>query len=331
MKRTKFSLTALSRVQKLVLTIVAAAALLILPFITDDYIKSICIQTCIYIILALSLNLVTGYAGQLVLGHAAFYGIGAYVAALLMIKINVNFFISMVCGMAVSGLFGFLLSLPTLKLKGDYLAIVTLGFGEIVRLVFVNWTEMTRGPLGLSGISKPGIFGFRFDSYTKFYLLALAFVVFVVIFIKRLVESGVGMSMSCVKADEIATESIGIKPVKYKRLAFVLSASFAGMAGAVYASYITFISPTTFVYNTSVTILAMVVLGGLASIPGTVIGALVLTMIPELLRFLNDYRMLIYGALMVIMMIYRPQGFYGAERRVRNVFKKKMKGRGADE
>lgn len=308
-----------------ILAIIGLAAVLILPFVTDNYIKGVCIQACIYTILALSLNLVTGYAGQLVLGHAAFYGIGAYATALLMIHLKCNFFIAIVVAMAVTGFFGFLLSLPTLKLKGDYLAIVTLGFGEIVRLVFVNWTSLTRGPLGLSGIGKPSLFGFVCADYTAFYLLTMAFLVFTIFFMSRLVKSGLGMCMTCVKADEIATESIGIQPIKYKRLAFVLSAAFAGMAGGLYASYITFISPTTFVYNTSVTILAMVVLGGLASIPGTVLGALALTIIPEVLRFLNDYRMLIYGILMVVMMIYRPQGFYGAEKRVRNVFKKQMK------
>lgn len=325
MKKINFSLSALSKTQSIILCAVLAIGLLVLPFTTDNYVKGICIQTCVYIILALSLNLITGYAGQLVLGHAAFYGIGAYVTALTMLKLNFNFFIAIAFGMAVSGFFGYILSLPTLRLKGDYLAIVTLGFGEIVRLVFVNWTTLTRGPLGLSGIAKPQLFGFVFQSYTSYYFLCVSFVLFTIFFMVRLVRSGVGMCMSAVKSDEIATESIGIKPLKYKRLAFVISASFAGMAGALYASYITFISPTTFVYNTSVTILAMVVLGGLASVPGAVIGAAALTIIPEALRFLDDYRMLIYGALMVIMMIYRPQGFYGAEKRTRNVFKKNSK------
>lgn len=301
--------------------------LVIAPFIiTNSYYLHIMVLIGVYIILSLSLNLITGYTGQLCLGHAAFYGIGSYVGALLMLNLNVNFFIALIASAVISGLFGLVLGIPTLRLRGDYLAIVTLGFGEIVRLVFVNWADVIRGPMGLPGIPNPSIFGFQISGRTAFYYLILILVALTLIFMSRLTNSGFGMAMQTVKADEIAAESIGIYPVKYKLIAFVISSAMAGMAGCFYASYVSYISPTTFVYNTSVTILAMVVLGGLGSLAGSVIGAVVLTLIPEVLRFISDYRMLIFGALMVIMMIFKPEGFWGVSKRVKNIYKIKAGG-----
>ena len=298
-----------------------ALAIIIPLAISNTYVLHILISIGLYIVLALSLNLVTGFAGQLSLGHVAFYGIGAYTSALLMLNFHVNFWFATIVSAVVAALFGFLLGLPTLRLKGDYLAIVTLGFAEIIRIVLINWAEVTRGPMGLPGIPSPELFGFSFASREAFYYLILVFVVFTIIFMSRLTNSGVGMAMQTVKADEIAAESIGIYPIKYKLMAFVIAAAFAGVAGSFYASYISFISPDTFVYNDSCTILAMVVLGGLGSVPGSIIGASVLTLIPELLRSLSSFRMLIFGSLMIFMMIYRPAGFWGANKRVLNIYK----------
>jgi len=301
---------------------VTVLILLGLPFVvTNSYFLHICIMVCIYICLALSLNLVTGYAGQLVLGHAAFYGIGAYTGALLMLNMHINFLAALVISAFITGLFGFLLGMPALRLRGDYLAIVTLGFGEIVRLVFVNWKTLTRGPAGLPGIPSPQVFGFTISGRTEFYYLALILTIFTVFFMIKLINSGVGMAMQTVKNDEIAAEAIGIKPRKYKIMAFVISAAFAGMIGCFFASYISYISPTAFVYNTSMTILTMVVLGGLSSIMGSILGATLLIIVPEILRFLNDYRMLIFGALTVFMMIFKPEGFWGTGKRRRNIYK----------
>ncbi|MGE4588915.1 MAG: branched-chain amino acid ABC transporter permease [Acidaminococcaceae bacterium] len=301
---------------------VIALLLLALPFIvTNSYYLHICIMVCVYICLALSLNLVTGYAGQLVLGHAAFYGIGAYTGALLMLKFHVNFLVALLMSAVVTGLFGFLLGIPALRLRGDYLAIVTLGFGEIVRLIFVNWKSLTRGPAGLPGIPAPHLFGVTISGRTEFYYLALALAIFTTFFMIKLINSGVGMAMQTVKNDEIAAEAIGIQPRKYKIMAFVVASAFAGMVGCFFASYLSYISPTAFVYNTSMTILTMVVLGGLGSIMGSVLGAGMLVIVPEVLRFLNDYRMLIFGALMVFMMIFKPEGFWGASKRRRNIYK----------
>lgn len=296
--------------------------LLILPlFIENTYFLHILISIGLYIILALSLNLVTGFAGQLSLGHVAFYGIGAYTSALLMLNFDLNFWFATIASALCAALFGFLLGLPTLRLRGDYLAIVTLGFAEIIRLVLINWDTLTRGPMGLPGIPSPELFGYVFSSRESFYYLIMLFAIFTIIFMNRLTNSGVGMAMQTVKEDEIAAESIGIYPIKYKLMAFVISAGFAGIAGSFYASYISFISPDTFVYNDSCTILGMVVLGGLGSVPGSIVGATVLTLIPELLRGLSNYRMLIFGSLMVFMMIYRPTGFWGADKRILNIYK----------
>ena len=308
--------------------IIGPALLVIFPFIiSNTYYLHIAIMVGIYVVLSLSLNLITGFTGQLCLGHAAFFGIGAYVGALLMLKVHMNFFFAFIISFIIAGLFGLLLGIPTLRLRGDYLAIVTLGFGEIVRLVFVNWDEVTNGPMGLRAIPCPSVFGFKITGRTLFYYLILILAAFVIFLMNRLINSGFGMAMQTIKSDEIAAESIGIYPVKYKLIAFILSSGLAGAAGCFYASYVSYISPTTFVYNTSVTILAMVVLGGLGSLAGSVIGATILTLIPEVLRFISDYRMLIFGALMVLMMIYKPEGFWGVSKRVKNIYKLKAGGK----
>ncbi len=313
---------------KSVAAVIGFVLLAAFPFvISNTYYLHIAIMVGVYVILSLSLNLITGFTGQLCLGHSAFFGIGAYVGALTMIRFGINFFLAMLISFAVTGIFGILLGVPTLRLRGDYLAIVTLGFGEIVNLVLVNWDAVTNGPMGIRSIPNPSIFGFQIEGRMLFYYLALVLVILVYFLMNRLINSGFGMAMQTIKSDDIAAESIGIYPVKYKLIAFVLSSGIAGIAGCFYASYVSYISPTTFVYNTSVTILAMVVLGGLGSLAGSVIGATVLTIIPEFLRFISDYRMLIFGALMVVMMIYKPEGFWGVSRRVKNIYKIKAGGK----
>lgn len=305
----------------------AAILLLCLPFmVSSSYLLHIVISISLYCVLALSLNLVTGFAGQLSFGHAAFYGIGAYTGALVMLNLRLPFWLALIVSALVAALFGLLLGLPTLRLRGDYLAIVTLGFGEIVRLVLVNWSSLTRGPKGLPGIPAPVVFGYRFSGRVPYYYLVLSMVVVTVFIVHRITTSGPGMAMMCIKNDEVAAESIGIYPIKIKLMSFMLSAALAGVAGTFYASYISFISPDTFLYNDSVTILAMVVLGGLSSIPGSIVGAVVLSIVPEILRSVSDYRMILYGALMVFMMIYRPEGFWGISHRRKNIYKLQMRG-----
>ena len=287
----------------------------------NDYFVHIIIAIGVYIILTLSLNVIVGYAGQFALGHAAFYGIGAYVAALLMVNLDLSFWLALPIAALVTGLFGLLLGSPVIRLKGDYLGIVTLGFGEIVRLIFVNWISVTNGPMGITGIPSPELFGFTFSSKIEYYYLLLALTGLTLFVIHRIVHSGIGLNFLAIREDEIAAEAVGLRPTKYKLLAFTIGAFFAGLAGAFWASYISFISPDTFQYIDSVTILAMVVLGGMASVPGSILGATILTITPELLRFVSDYRMMLVGAAIVVMMVFKPSGFWGESKRKRNFYR----------
>lgn len=307
--------------------LVGVLAILLAPvLIQDEYFTHILISIGMYIVLTLSLNLVTGYAGQFSIGHAAFYGIGAYTAALLMLQANLSFWLVLPISAIVTAGFGFLLGLPTLRLQGDYLGIVTLGFGEIVRLVFVNWTAVTRGPMGLPGIPAPSIGSFVFTSKLPFYYLILILVTITLLIMRRITSSRYGLGLITVHEDEIAASAIGINTVYAKLSAFTVGAFMAGMTGAFFAAYISFISPDSFMYVDSITILSMVVLGGMGNLVGSVLGAIVLVVAPEILRFLVDYRMILYGLMMVVVMIFKPEGFWGLSKRLRNVWLKKPAG-----
>jgi branched-chain amino acid transport system permease protein len=305
-------------------TLLIALFLLTLPLWLgpiNDYFVHIIIAIGVYVILTLSLNIIVGYAGQFALGHAAFYGIGAYVAALLMVNLHFSFWLALPISAIVTGFFGLLLGSPVIRLKGDYLGIVTLGFGEIVRLIFVNWVNVTGGPMGIPGIPAPELFGYSFSGKTEYYYLILILVAISLFVINRIVHSGIGLNLLTIREDEIAAGAIGLRPTKYKLLAFTIGAFFAGAAGAFWASYISFISPDSFQYIDSVTILAMVVLGGMASIPGSILGAAILTVTPEILRFVSDYRMMLVGLAIVVMMVFKPSGFWGETKRKRNFYR----------
>ena len=292
----------------------AAALLLAVVFpwiITDSFIMRMAILCLMYIMLSLGLNLVTGYMGQMSFGHAAFWGIGAYTAALLTKNLGAGTIPSFIAAALVVGIFGFLLGLPVLKLKGYYLTIVTMGFCEIVRLIELNWMAVTNGPMGISGIPEFSFFGIRLGSYRSFYFIILILMILTTILIRRLIRSPFGIALKAIRDDDVVAEAMGVPIVRYKIMAFVISAMIAGVAGAFYAQYITYIDPTSFTYNASQEMLVMVIFGGLGSIPGSYLGALVLTILPELLRGLMEYRMLIYGALMVIMMLIKPEGILG--------------------
>jgi len=228
------------------------AILMILPLvIKSDYLVHILITVGLYVVLSLSLNLVSGFTGQLSIGHAAFYGIGAYVTALLMLRLNMPYWATIPIAGMITAMFGLILGLPTLRLQGDYLAIVTLGFGEIVRLVFLNWDKLTRGPMGLPGIPSPQLGSLIFTSKIPFYFLILAISVITVLFMVRVAESEFGLSLIAVSHDELAAEAIGIPTLRAKLLAFVFSALFAGIAGGYYATYISFVSPDSFTFMDS--------------------------------------------------------------------------------
>jgi len=298
-----------------------AAFMLCMPFLPvlgTGYQVSIMISGLIYVMLALGLNIIVGFAGQLVLGYAAFYGIGAYTYGLLHLYFGMGFWICLPIAGILTTLCGLGLGLPVLRLRGDYLAIVTLGFGEIVRLIRLNWTSVTGGSRGISGIPRPELFGLEMDLTQKtiyLYYLALIAVVITIIVITRLKNSRVGMALQAMREDEIASEAMGINLTRVKLTAFALSSAWAGFAGVLFAAKTQFINPASFTFMDSCMILAMVVLGGMGSIAGVTLGALILILVPEYLRAFSDYRMLLFGATMVVMMLFRPQGIISGEKR----------------
>jgi branched-chain amino acid transport system permease protein len=276
-----------------------------------EYLLHIAILSGFFIILAVSLNLIVGYCGQVSLGHAAFYGLGAYTSALLTIHWHLPFLLALLVAALVAGVFGLGLGIPTLRLKDDYLAIVTLGFGVIIDIVLLN-LEITGGPDGLSRIPIPELLGLNFRQKGWYLLLVACFVGFTLWFIYRLVNSRHGRALKAIRDHEITARVMGINTAAYKIAMFTLSAALAGLAGSLYAHYITFINPESFGLHTSILILTMVVLGGMGSILGSVVGACTLTVLPELLRRFADYQDLAYGALLIVLLIWRPQGLLGA-------------------
>jgi len=291
------------------------AAILLLPLVvSSSYIIRIMVVTGVYIILTLSLNLVTGYAGQFCLGWAAFYGIGAYTSALLVLKLNWSFWLALPMGGIVAALFGILLGIPTMRLRDIYLAITTLGFGEIIRLILLNWNDLTRGAMGLPGIPGPSLFGVSLDNNYFYYYFMVFLVLLTIGSIVRIIDSRLGRALIAIREDELAAKSMGIDTTRYKVIAFAIGAFFAGIAGSFYAHYTSFIDPQTFSFSESIVILSMVVLGGMGSIIGSIFGAVVLTLLPEMLRDIAEYRMIIFGLIMMVVMLVRPQGIFGKGR-----------------
>jgi branched-chain amino acid transport system permease protein len=274
------------------------------------YLLHMAILAGIYIILAVSLNLIVGYAGQVSLGHAAFFGIGAYASALTALQWHFPFPLAALGAMLAAGGCGFALGLPTLRLKEDYLAIVTLGFGVIVELVFLN-LEVTGGPDGLPGIPSPTLLGLSFRPQALYLALVALALALVLGFTYRLVNSYHGRALRAIRDHEVTAQVMGINTSAYKIMIFTLAAAVAGLAGSLYAHYITFINPESFGLHTSILILCMVVLGGMGSIAGSVLGAVILAALPEALRGFHDYQDLVYGALLVTLLIWRPQGILG--------------------
>lgn len=253
---------------------------------------------CINVVLVVSLNLINGFTGQFSIGHAGFLAIGAYASAYLTVNWQVPFLFAIICGGILAGLAGLAVGLPALRLRGDYLAIATLGFGEIIRVIILN-TDAVGGARGFTGIPK----------YTTFGLAYLTAIITVVV-IRNFVNSDYGRACMAVREDEIAAESLGVNTTYFKVLAFVIGAFFAGAAGALFSHYLQYMAPTPnqIGFVKSIDILIMLVLGGLGSITGSVVAATALTIIPELLRGFAEYRMVIYPILLIIVMLYRPAG-----------------------
>ena len=287
-----------------------------------EYLVHVAILFAIYAILGISLNLVVGYTGLLSVTHAAFYGIGAYATAILATSFGMNFFLAVIIGVMMAAILSFLIGLVLSKFSGDYYALGSMGFNVIVFSVFLNWQSLTRGPLGIPGISRPNIdLGFRnyeFSSNSSFLILTFLFLILIYLMSRFIVNSSFGRVLKAIREDEKVIQVFGYNTLYFKLAIFVISAAMAAVAGSLFASYITFIDPSSFTLNESIFIMAIIILGGLANLRGSILGALFLILLPEILRFVGfpdsiaaQMRQVVYGLILVLLMLYRPQGLIG--------------------
>ena len=292
--------------------------LLVFPVLFSIYQVNILTTALMYVVLGLGLNIVVGLAGLLDLGYVAFYAVGAYSYALLNYHFGLSFWFALPLGGLLGAILGVILGFPVLRLRGDYLAIVTLGFGEIIRLILENWNDFSFGPSGIANIPRPGFFGIELSlsgSIVAIYYLMICLMIFTIFMVSRLQNSRIGRAWIALREDELACQAMGIDKTKTKLSAFALGAAWAGMVGVVFAAKTTFINPASFTFLESAIILSIVVLGGMGSIVGVICGALLLILLPEYLRVFSDYRMLLFGAIMVLMMLFRPEGIIRKVRR----------------
>ncbi len=308
-------LTRLRKVNSLWWQVGLVMLAVLLPLPVSDYLRSVMWRTALYAMLGLSLNIILGYAGLFQLGHAAFYALGAYTAGLLNLHFDIPILLTLPASVGVSALFGYLLTRPILHLRGDYLCIVTIAFGEVVRLVLVNnLFGITGGANGLSSIDRPVLFGLVLREPIYHYYLVLFFLIVTIAAVQRLENSRLGRAWMYVREDEVAAEAMGIDTTRVKLLAFVLGSGWAGLAGALYAAKITVISPDQAKFLESVIMFCVVVLGGTGSIPGVFVGTLGMVTLPELSRPLKAWRDAWLGFVMVAMMILRPEGLWPSRR-----------------
>jgi len=314
----------ISMPKPLLFSIIGVIAFLF-PFFTERYAQDVAINVLIYICLGLGLNIVVGMAGLLDLGYIAFYGVGAYAYALLNTFYGISFWISLPIAAVFAGIAGCIVGYPTLRMRGDYLAIVTLGFGEIIRIIFNNWMQLTNGPNGILGIKPPSVLvpnftnGFSLEYlYLKklhyLYYVALILVIFTIIVVARLSASRIGRAWEAIREDETAAEMMGVNTFSLKLLAYAAGAILGGIAGAFFAARMRFVSPESFTFIESAMVLSMVVLGGMGSIPGIILGVIALIALPEVFREFELYRMLAFGASMTLMMLFRPKGIIPSKR-----------------
>jgi len=283
----------------------------------DAYFIHLLILICIYVILAISLQLSLGFTGLLNLAHVAFFAIGAYATALLALS-GYPFWLCILFAGVLAALFGYVLSIPTNKLKGDYLALATLGFSFVIYAIVLNWISLTNGPMGLPGIPRPTFLGINFSNNNNFFMLSIFVTVIIYFVIYSITKSPLGKVMEAIRDDELAARSLGKNTKKIKSISMATSAFFAGIAGSLFAYYITFIDPTSFSFSNLIPILSIVIIGGLASLPGTVFATIIIILLPEPLRFIGfpssvigPARQLIYAMLLLIILYYKPKGFYG--------------------
>jgi len=304
--------------------LVVAVIIALLPFvIQDSYWRTNLVVCAINIMLAIGLDFILGYAGQLNLGHSAFYGIGAYAFTLLVMKLGVPFWMAFVLGMVLSGAAGMALSIFAVRLRGHYLAIASLGFAVIVHQVLLNWISLTQGPLGIYAIKPPpdialpGLPVISFGNTANMFYLVASFAFLFYLLLDQLVRSPIGETLKAIREDEISASAFGINCTAWKVFAFGIGSAVAGAAGAFYASFVGTLVPDAFIITESFTILAMVIVGGMGTLIGPVWGAILLTLLPELLRDIGDLRLVVYGAALTLVVLFMPGGLVQAARLVR--------------
>lgn len=295
--------------------VVLAVLLLVWPLLgASNYWVNVAVVVLSYVVLGLGLNVVVGFAGLLDLGYAAFYAVGAYLAAILITQFGVSLWVTLPIAALAAAFFGVLIGAPTLRLRGDYLAIVTIGFGEITRITINNATSITGGPNGVVGIPKPDILGIPLVEPIAFYYILLALAGLAVFLSHRLLYSRVGRAWTYLREDDLAAQVMGVNAVRFKLMAFAFGAFWAGLAGAIFSSRIGIAAPESFTFFESILIVVIVVIGGTGSIPGVIAGAIAMILIPEILRPLLTYRFLIFGIVLILVMRFRPEGFIPARR-----------------
>jgi branched-chain amino acid transport system permease protein len=289
-----------------------AVVLLALPeLVPSAFVLHVLIFVIINVPLALAQNLITGFTGLLTLGQAAFYGLGAYTSALLVMRLGVPWPFAFLAAGLVALVFGILLGFPCLRVGSDYLTLMTIGFGEIFRVVATNWMAVTRGPQGLPGVPPPVIGPLVFNTLSRQYYLYLAIAALCYLFMHRVVRSRVGRALTAIREDEVAASTMGINLARYKVLAFAFGALWAGFSGSMLAHFLAFVGPQSFTMDTSLLHMQMAILGGLGSLPGSILGAGILISLPQIFQPLYRYRMLLNGGLLLILMAWRPQGIMG--------------------
>ncbi|GAC1535348.1 MAG: branched-chain amino acid ABC transporter permease [Candidatus Velthaea sp.] len=296
----------------LALAAIVVAAFLPVIFRGNDYILNLCVVAGVYSIVVMGLGILLGWAGQMSLAQAAFLGIGAYTSAYFTTHFALNFWEALPLAVVMSAVVGVAVGYPCLRLSGHYLALATIGFGIITQLVLINWKDVTNGSDGMTGIPPPPPLGsISFDSYGMYFYIVLFFVVIAAYFAARIKATRVGRAMEAIRENELAASAMGINTTRYKILAFVLAGSYAGLAGSLLAHSIKFISPDSYSFDQSVVFLVMLILGGSSSIGGAILGATLLTFLPEVLRPLKNSYIMVYGAAVIAMIIFMPQGLVG--------------------
>lgn len=313
---------------KLAIYLVAALILFTLPKLgLSAYYLRLVNLAQVYVVLALGLNIIVGFAGQMSFAHAAFFAIGAYTAAILSVKYGAAFWMELIAAVFLTVLFAVLVGIPTLKLEGKYLSMSTIGLSEIVRLILLNTPSLSFGADGIRNIPYPQILGLTFNNDFRFYYLLLAFAAATIYFNYRIKNSRKGRAFGAIKENTLGAELMGVPTTFNKVLAFALSAGFTGIGGVLFAHLMAYIHPDIFIFAESAKVLSMVFLGGAGTIIGPIIGAVLLTFLPEFLRGLQDYYMIIYAAAVIVIMLWAPTGLVGV---VKSLFTKKKSRKGED-